>query len=59
VSEVKSYAKGIVGEWEPFKTKTELELRLSNASLEKTVLPRDEFYEKDATIPIEMYSAEK
>jgi hypothetical protein len=59
VSEVKSYAKGIVGEWEPFKTKTELELRLSNVSAERNVLPRDEFYEKDAIRPIETYAEDK
>jgi hypothetical protein len=59
VSEVKSYAKGIIAGWEPFKTKTELELRLSDVSSERNVLPRDEFYEKDATMPIETYSAEK
>ena len=59
LSEVKSYAKGIIAEWEPFKTKTELELRLSNVSSERNVLPRDEFYEKDATMPIETYSADK
>ncbi|MCX5843729.1 MAG: hypothetical protein NT022_08265 [Deltaproteobacteria bacterium] len=59
VSGVKSYAKGIIAEWEPFKTKTELELRLSNVSSERNVLPRDEFYEKDTAMPIETYAADK
>jgi hypothetical protein len=59
VSGVTSYAKGIIAEWEPFKTKTELELSIANLSSERNVLPRDEFYEKHTAMPIETYSADK
>lgn len=59
VSEARSHAKGILAEWEPFKTKTELELRVGNLSSEKNLLPRDEIYEKDIEVPVEKYSADK
>jgi len=59
LSDVKSYAKGIITEWEPFKTKTELELRVASLPLERNVLPRDEFYKTDSAMPIETYSLDK
>lgn len=59
MSEVKSYAKGIIVEWEPFKTKTELELRVASLPSERNILPRDEFYKKDTAMLIETYSADK
>jgi len=58
MSEVKCYAKGIIAEWEPFKTKTELELRAVSVPSGKNVLPRDEFYKTESAIRIEPYTTD-
>lgn len=59
LSGVKLYAKGIIAEWEPFKAKTELELRVANLSSERSVPPREAVSERDTAIPIETYSEDK
>jgi hypothetical protein len=56
----KCYANRIIAEWEPFKTKAELELRaVSVPPTGENVLPRDEFYKTESAMRIEPYPTDK
>jgi len=54
----KCYAKRIIAGWEPFTTKTELELRAVSMPSETNILPRDELYNTERVMRIEPYPSD-
>lgn len=59
MSEGKCLAKGIVARWEPFISKTELQLHASSVPLDRAIpLRDDEIYKKEQAVPIEPNSTD-